>query len=62
MSDISERASVYQRRCFFQRLNEVRLESILQQSRHRSLCFQLTRCDRLLIISVSHDDAGNTFF
>jgi len=43
MSDISERATVYERRSSLKRLNEVRQYGILQQNRHRSGRLEVVR-------------------
>ena len=53
MSDVRERSAVNDSRCMLQSLYQVRLQSVLQKSRHSALCVQIAGCYGLLLGSFS---------
>ena len=55
MGDIRKGSAVNNRRRTFKRLNEIRRKRILEQCRHCACRFEVTRGDRLIVISISYD-------
>ena len=56
MRDVGERATVNEGRIVLKRLHQIRLQSLLEQYRHRALCIEVTGTDRSQIALVTHDD------
>ena len=60
--DIGERTAVHQTGRALERLNQVGLDGILHQRRHRALCMQVAGVDRLAGIAVCHQNITETLF
>ncbi len=58
MRDVPERAAVDERRSALDRLNQVRLDRILQNRRHRALDLEITRGDRSARFIEADDDSS----
>ena len=58
VGDVSEGTAVYECGSSLQRLYQIGLQSILQESRHSTVCIELTGGHRLLLIGIAHDNAG----
>ena len=50
------------RRCMLKRLNQVRLNSVFEQSCHSTLCVDITYSNRLAIIGVSNNHSTQALF
>ena len=66
MSNVCERAAVYDCRCFLQCLYQVWFQCIFQKSCHSSLCIQVTCGNRFLLcdlsVCIANDDFRQSFF
>ena len=60
MRNICKRAAVHQRGRMLQRLDQIRLQGILQQCRHRAHRLKLSRCDRLSCVIICDNDSGKS--
>ena len=58
MRDVGKRAAVDKRRGSFQRLDQIRLKSVFEQSCHSADCFEIAGCDRFVIKGIADDNAG----
>ena len=58
MRNVGERAAVDDGRVVLQRLDQVRVEGVLQQGGHGTGSTDLTGCDRLAVIGIGADNAG----
>ena len=61
MSDVGKRSAVYECRCSFKCLYEVRLECILQECSHSALSLEVVCSYRLSAVCISYDDASASF-
>ncbi len=62
VSDVGEGAAVDEGRGTLQGLDQVGLQSVLQQGGHGALGFQVMGGDRLAVIGVGHDHPAQPFF
>ena len=62
MSDIGKRAAMNDSWRMCQRLNEVRLDCVLQKNGNRTGHSKLVNRNRLSVKSISDDDASNALF
>ena len=60
MSDVSERAAMDNSRNIFQRLYQVRLDSVLQESCHSAVCLNLACGNRLAAVVIGNNDFSQT--
>src|SRR5882672_1952541 len=56
MGDVRERAAMDERRVVLERLDEVGLDRVLQQHRHRAVRLEILRENRFLLARVADDD------
>ena len=56
MRDVGERTAVHERRRVFERLHEIGLERVLQQSRHGALGLELAGANGLAVVGVADHD------
>ena len=54
MRDVCERAAVHDGGSILKRLDQVRLNCLLQQSGHRAFCFQIPGVNGLAVIGIGH--------
>ena len=62
MGNIGKRTTVHQCRCMFQCLDQIRLQGILQESRHGSHCLQIGSRHRLSLVVISNNDPAQPLF
>jgi hypothetical protein len=60
MGNVGEGAAVHEGRIVLQGLHEIRLERVLQQYRHRSVCIQLRGPHGLLLTGIADNDVAQT--
>ena len=60
VGDVCERSAVNKSGSVFKSLNEVRLDSVLKQSRHRALCLKVTGKHGSAVVCISHENVAKT--